>query len=331
MKNISRRLLACLLGAALALAAPCALASQATTAQIELVLEDGSQQVLPVQLATAFTGETVYWLDMSAVTEEQAAVLDMGTLVVLDETGGEMLRLPLEGSDAGTEGEGMVMLYDELNPDATCVLLLASQPLPEDQGAIDELLDAYGYTGEDPYAGDGQEDGWSDGQEDAQDEEQPDGWDEGEPGYIEENPDADPADTGDTGDAAEDTGDAGDEGGYEAAPPQYVVPAWADIALLSAPDDDPQNALALVGPADLLAVTGWALDDEGNTWWQVEDYRTGMNGVIREDAVNAVDEKAAGEATVRIDAEIVAAAQAAAQQAEEAARQEAERQAEAER
>ena len=48
MKNISRRLLACLLGAALALAAPCALAAQATTAQIELVLEDGSQQALPV-------------------------------------------------------------------------------------------------------------------------------------------------------------------------------------------------------------------------------------------------------------------------------------------
>ena len=68
MKKISRRLLGCLLGAALALASPCALAGQATTAQIELVLEDGSQQTLSVQLATAFTGETVYWLDMSAVT-----------------------------------------------------------------------------------------------------------------------------------------------------------------------------------------------------------------------------------------------------------------------
>ena len=45
MKNISRRLMACLLGAALALLAPCALAAQDGAAQIELVLEDGTQQL----------------------------------------------------------------------------------------------------------------------------------------------------------------------------------------------------------------------------------------------------------------------------------------------
>ena len=41
MKKITRRLLACLLGAALWLASPCALAQQAAAAQIAVVMEDG--------------------------------------------------------------------------------------------------------------------------------------------------------------------------------------------------------------------------------------------------------------------------------------------------
>ena len=74
MKRITRRLTAAVLSACLAISPVCAFAQQ-TAAQVDLPLSDGSFMQLPVQTVITSTGETVYWLDMSMLTEEQIAVV----------------------------------------------------------------------------------------------------------------------------------------------------------------------------------------------------------------------------------------------------------------
>ena len=296
MKKITRRLLACLLGAALWLASPCALAQQAAAAQIAVVLEDGSQQALPVQMTVTATGETVYWLDMSVVTEEQAAALEMGVLTVWSETGDVLLQLPLEGTEAGSESDGFVQLYDPEDPEIGCLLLLVPMAMPQDQQEIDIILDDYGYIGDELYAEYDLED---DGEEPY---EEPDAYDETGDAYI----DDEPGDLYVEGGYVEETPDVG-QGWTEDdtfVQPQFVVPYSEGAALVSA--EDRADVLALVGPGDLLTVVGVTQDDEDEIWWLVEDYRTGFTGMIRIDEVGEVGEDYAGQAYDRIDAEIIA-------------------------
>ena len=97
MNRITRRLLAVMLSAVLALSAPCAFAQEgAVTALITVLTADGSQQQIPVDVLVTSAGEQVYWLDMSLLTEEQIMALDFGALTVLDETGAVMIQTPLE-------------------------------------------------------------------------------------------------------------------------------------------------------------------------------------------------------------------------------------------
>ena len=65
-KKITRRLTAMVLGAALMLS-PVGVLAEADAAlplaQVVITMEDGSQQMIPVQTVQLSTGEMVYWLD----------------------------------------------------------------------------------------------------------------------------------------------------------------------------------------------------------------------------------------------------------------------------
>ena len=87
MKKFTRRFSAVVLSAALALASPCALANEYSAAQVMITAQDGSQQALHVQMAVTSSGDTVYWMDISQMTDEQIMALEMGLLVVTDESG----------------------------------------------------------------------------------------------------------------------------------------------------------------------------------------------------------------------------------------------------
>ena len=113
MKKITRRLLAFVLCAALALCAPCAFAQNGQMAQIVIALEDGTQQAFPVQTVQGSAGDTVYWLDTSLVTPEQMEMLSAGWLIVTDEAGDVVLELPMAESGIESDYEGFVELYDE--------------------------------------------------------------------------------------------------------------------------------------------------------------------------------------------------------------------------
>ena len=74
MNRITRRLSAVVLGAALLLSPVKTMAEMVqmpVQAQVVITMEDGAQHILPVQTVTTSEGETVYWLDMSLLMEEQ--------------------------------------------------------------------------------------------------------------------------------------------------------------------------------------------------------------------------------------------------------------------
>ena len=145
MKKITRRLLAVMLCAMLALVSPCATAQGTVTAQMVVALADGSQQMLPVEQVTTSLGETVYWLDLSMMSEEEIAALEFGQLVLIDEAGDVLLQLSLEGNEAIMEGEALLMLEDPSDPAYTHTLMLAPMPMPQAAEEAEAVLAEYGY------------------------------------------------------------------------------------------------------------------------------------------------------------------------------------------
>ena len=77
MRRITRRLTAAVLSACLALSPVCAFADVQMSAQVELPMSDGAMMLLPVQMVITSTGETVYWLDMSLLSDDQLEALAM--------------------------------------------------------------------------------------------------------------------------------------------------------------------------------------------------------------------------------------------------------------
>ena len=69
MKKITRRLMAVMLCALLAFASGCAEAQESANAQMIVVLADGTEQMLPMEQTITSLGETVYWLDLSMMSE----------------------------------------------------------------------------------------------------------------------------------------------------------------------------------------------------------------------------------------------------------------------
>ena len=130
MRKITRRLTAAVLGVCLALSPIGAWAEapmdELITAQVELPMNDGASMLLPVQTVTTSTGDTVYWLDMSALSEEQIQALAMAQMMLYDQTG-EVLGQYLFGDLE----DGVIELFDAIDPEITVPMMLAPIALPE--------------------------------------------------------------------------------------------------------------------------------------------------------------------------------------------------------
>ena len=319
MKTITRRLLALALCAVLAIASPCALAQENAlyAAHVSVTLEDGTQTMIPVQMVTSYADETVYWLDMSQLDEAHLSVLEMGMLVVTDEQGGVLFELPLEGTGAGMEADGIVMLYDMENPELEVQMLLAMQPVPEEQEEIDVVLDDYGYMSFAEMYADYDDSGEYEEAYDEYDEfeEQLEAYEEyaETDAYIDE-------DVSQEEEYVEEEYD--DEAEGEAAPPEYVVPMDDGVFLYEGMNGE---ELAQLTAGDMLYVFGYAQDEMGSTWWQVQDYRTGLNGYIAAETVYEIDEETSVTMAAQIDLEVQMAELEAERIAMEEAAAEAER------
>ena len=141
MRKMTRRLTAAVLSACLALSPLCAFA-EPITAQIELPLMDGSTMPLSVQTVVTSAGETVYWLDMSMLTEEQLEALYDAQLMLFDESGevlGQYLFSDLE--------EGVIELYDAIDPEITVPMMLSPVAMPESTQEVESILAEYGFAG----------------------------------------------------------------------------------------------------------------------------------------------------------------------------------------
>ena len=144
MKRITRRLTAAVLSACLALSPVGVWAEQPMdpqmTAQVALPLNDGTSMLLPVQTVITSTGETIYWLDMSMLSEEQIEALAMAQMMLYDETGevmGQYLFSELE--------DGVIELYDAIDPEITVPMMLAPSAMPEDSEEAEAVLAEYGF------------------------------------------------------------------------------------------------------------------------------------------------------------------------------------------
>ena len=131
MRKITRRLTAAVLSACLAISPMAAFAEQPLTmpmAQVEIPTGDGAYMVLPVQSVITSTGETVFWLDVSTLTQEQMAALSSWQVLLSDETGA-VLSTYFFGDE--TDAEGLVEIHDAFDPEVTAALMLAPMAMPE--------------------------------------------------------------------------------------------------------------------------------------------------------------------------------------------------------
>ncbi|MBQ7825061.1 MAG: hypothetical protein IJ337_01755, partial [Clostridia bacterium] len=145
MRRITRRLTAAVLSACLALAPIGAFAEQPQqiVAQVEAPMGDGAALVLPVQQVITSSGETVYWLDRSMLSEDQLAALASAQLMIYDESGelmGQYLFSAIE--------DGVVEMIDAIDPEVSVPMMLAPLALPETLEQIESVLNEYGYAGD---------------------------------------------------------------------------------------------------------------------------------------------------------------------------------------
>ena len=85
--------------------------------------------------------------------------------------------------------------------------------------------------------------------------------------------------------------------------PGYVFPYEDNTNLRSEPLTGADNVLMQVNVNDVLTISGYAVDAQGNVWWQATDYRTGTFGFIMADVTAQLDEQAFAHSARIIDAE----------------------------
>ena len=153
MRRITRRLTAVVLSACLALAPLGAFAEspQGIAAQVVLPMQDGTQMALPVQTVVTSAGETVYWLDMSMLDEAQLEALSMGELILTNEAGELLGQFLFDGTEAASEADGLVELYDAIDPGMSVPLMMAPMAMPESLEETEAVLAEYGYVSGEAY------------------------------------------------------------------------------------------------------------------------------------------------------------------------------------
>ena len=153
MRKITRRLTAAVLSACLALAPFGAFAEspQGITAQVVLPMQDGAQMALPVQTVVTSAGETVYWLDMSMLDEAQIEALSMGELILTNEAGELLGQFFFDGTEAAAEADGLVELYDAIDPGMSVPLMMAPMAMPESLEETEAVLAEYGFVSGEEY------------------------------------------------------------------------------------------------------------------------------------------------------------------------------------
>ncbi|MGN0772303.1 MAG: hypothetical protein ACI4MP_00740, partial [Candidatus Ventricola sp.] len=153
MRKITRRLTAAVLSACLALAplGAFAQAPQGIVAQVVLPMQDGTQTTLPVQAMVTSAGETVYWLDVSALDEAQIEALSMGELILTDEAGELLGQFFLDGTEAA-EADGLIELYDAFGSGMSVPLMMAPMAMPESSEEAEAVLAEYGFVSGGDYA-----------------------------------------------------------------------------------------------------------------------------------------------------------------------------------
>ena len=150
MKKAVRRVLAVLLCAMLALCAlpVCAQEGDALFVQVALTLGDGTQVLIPAQTVTTTLGDTVYWVDETALESEMLEALASGVLVVTDEAG-SVREIPLSADAAAPD-----MLWQVVDPEdpslALDVVFGASMPVPQSPEEADNALWMYGFMTPEP-------------------------------------------------------------------------------------------------------------------------------------------------------------------------------------
>ena len=153
MRKITRRLTAAVLSACLALAPLGAFAEspQGIAAQVVLPMQDGAQMALPVQTVVTSAGETVYWLDMSMLDEAQIEALSMGELILTNEAGELLGQFFFDGTEAAAEADGLVELYDAIDPGMSVPLMMAPMAMPESLEETEAVLAEYGFVSGEEY------------------------------------------------------------------------------------------------------------------------------------------------------------------------------------
>ncbi|MDY3832166.1 MAG: hypothetical protein SOZ79_06765, partial [Candidatus Ventricola sp.] len=297
MRKITRRLTAAVLSACLALAPFGAFAEspQGITAQVVLPMQDGAQMALPVQTVVTSAGETVYWLDMSMLDEAQIEALSMGELILTNEAGELLGQFFFDGTEAAAEADGLVELYDAIDPGMSVPLMMAPMAMPESLEETEAVLAEYGFVSGEEYP--------------EYVEEYPEVVEE-TPEYVEETPEyveETPEYVEEYPEYVEESTQDSEEIPQQVEQPAYVTPLQDNTNLRSEPLVMDGNVVAQVNAGDVLVVFGYAVDGEGRVWWQAVDLRSGVTGCIMADVTEAVDESVYAAFAAQLEAERQAA------------------------
>ena len=304
MRKITRRLTAAVLSACLALAPFGAFAEspQGITAQVVLPMQDGAQMALPVQTVVTSAGETVYWLDMSMLDEAQIEALSMGELILTNEAGELLGQFFFDGTEAAAEADGLVELYDAIDPGMSVPLMMAPMAMPESLEETEAVLAEYGFVSGEEYPEYVEE--YPEVVEETPEyvEETPE-YVEETPEYVEETPEY----VEEYPEYVEESTQDSEEIPQQVEQPAYVTPLQDNTNLRSEPLVMDGNVVAQVNAGDVLVVFGYAVDGEGRVWWQAVDLRSGVTGCIMADVTEAVDESVYAAFAAQLEAERQAA------------------------
>ncbi len=302
MRKITRRLTAAVLSAYLALSpfGAFAEASGGIGAQMTLPMQDGTQLLLPVQTMLTSAGETVYWLDMSAMDEAQLEALSMGVLTITDESGITTGQFFLDGAEATTEGDGLVVLHDALDPMRSVPLMLAPVPMPLEPEDAEAVLYDYGYE---PFA-----------EPEIVEPEimEPEIMEPEivepeivepeivepeivEPEIIEPEivePEIVEPEIVEPEIVEPEITEPENTLPTVVEQPNFVMPMQDMTNVRMEPTETAENVAAQVNANDVLAVVSYDVDEIGRIWWEVKDVRSGAYGYILSDMVTPVGEDA---------------------------------------
>ncbi len=328
-KTIIRRLAAAALGAALLLS-PVGVFAEAEPmlplAQVVITMEDGSQQLIPVQTVQLSTGEMVYWLDMSLLTPEQFLRFSSGQLTVTDPNGMMSGAYSLSGTETVLAGEGLAQVFDPADPTLSAEIVIAPLSVPEDPLDAEGLIMSYALDAQIDLAATQDEQAAAEAAAQAAAEQAAA---EAAAQAAAEQAAAEAAAQAAAEQAAAEAAaqaaaeqaavnapmadmDLDDEDGQQEnafSVPAYVAPMQDKTNLRSETSTANDNVIVQVGVSDVLAVYGYSQDMEGNLWWQVQDYRTNTAGYIMASYVTEVAPDAVPAIIESINAEMTAAQQ----------------------